>query len=629
MHLNPKTKSTVLNILLAFCLCGPFMNEVTCQDSTKTTLKEKEKKGLKAIEKLLSFKNFFHHSDSSRLAKRYIRWHKKLTRKNIDYRFTISRDNLNDSLPFLRNNEKELTHEVLGWYPHWEKNLHKNLNYSLLTTVAYFSYEVNPNTGEPIDIHDWADTPVIDSLLKNDKKVLLTITNFGNNNNKKFLKNTAAGNTLIKRVIKLLKDRKAHGVCIDFEGILKSQKNNYNSFIALLSQELKKANKDYLVYLTVPAVNWNKYLDFEVLIPVVDRFVILGYNYYGSTSKVAGPVAPLKSGKLWDPFNLTTSVDYYLANKIPADNLILALPFYGNVWDTKTGKKGSKINNYVGGRTFDYIKYTMDRSPEIKVKYDSISQSSWYSFISKEATNHKKRQFRQIWFEGDSSMTAKMNFIKDRKLRGLGVWALGYDKKYDNYWNLVENIFANPKDGPYPPYPDPYVILKYPDSIVVIIIDTTNTKIPPIDCTDPECLEKLKKAEAAAAKAKAEAEAKVASLWKKMIASIKKTVIGINGLLNNSNRYQTILLFIFGFVVLFGGIGFIIAMFKPDTRMFFFSSKAMTIYYTLFVLLFLLVVIKWKGLDPKSNIMIFGFVIGAIALYFINRMIQHKYNNLP
>ena len=162
------------------------------------------------------------------------------------------------------------------WYPSWEPDLYRSLNYSQLSTVAYFSYELDPKTGDSITVYDWLTTPLVDSVKNNNKKILLTVSNLGKQNNSMFLKNFAAGDTLIKRIISMLDARKANGVCIDFQGIVNSQKRNYNIFITLLGQELKKQNKDYLVYLAVPAVDWNKYIDYDILIPVVDHFVITG-----------------------------------------------------------------------------------------------------------------------------------------------------------------------------------------------------------------------------------------------------------------------------------------------------------------------------------------------------------------
>ena len=600
-----------LCIILAICGCNLYVNPLQAQNDSLSKEAKKGKTELEKVEKLLSFKNLFHRSDSSKLGKRYIRWHKKLTRDNPDYRFTIKKDDLKDSIGWKPDNSNALTKEIFGWYPYWDKNLYKSLNYSLLSTVAYFSYEVNPKTGDTLTTNGWLTEPSVDVITNKDKRVLLTITNFGYKENRQFLKNPSAGNLLIQRAIELIEAKGANGVCIDFEGIPKSQKKNFNSFIAQFGQELREANKDFKLYLTIPALDYNEYLDFETLTPVVDQFIIMGYDYYGKTSKVAGPVAPLHSGTLWSPINLNTSVALYLKKGVPSDQLILALPFYGQVWNTKTGDRKAKVDKYVGARTYDYIRHEMSKVPIIKARYDSISQSNYYSYILKESGSNK-RQFRQIWFDSDSTMAAKMRLVNTKQLNGLGIWALGYNKKYDNYWKVIEDIFvAKPADSLQP------VVIQYPDSVVVIFKDAS-ASIGSATQGIPGAPNSSNNAEVITEKPTA-----FEKFWKK--------VTNLNEVLDGLNNFKKFLVLALLFVVFFGGAGFIIALFKPETRIFLFSSSALTLYYVAFVLLFVLAVfLNWNTpVFNQSIVLIIGFIVGAVSLYFINKIVQKKYSNLP
>ena len=549
------------------------------QDSISSSKKAsgssgKFKSDLKKIEKNLSFKNFFHHNDSAKLAKQYIHEQQKLTKGGPNYLYNIDHENLNLKVEAYKPTTKfKLDYEVFAWYPYWEDDLYKNLNYSLLTTIAYFSYEIEPATGNPITPHHWETTPLIDSAKANGSRILLTVTNFGETNNKKFLNNAQAVETLIKHIETLLKKRKANGVCIDFEGLTKAQKNAYSSFITLLSHKLKKADKNYLIYITVPALDWGNYLDFEVLTPVVDQFVIMGYGYYGSTSQVAGPVDPINSGKIWEPFNLSTSIDYYLANKIPASKLILALPFYGAIWNTESGKIGAKVKSFAGSRTYDYIR-TKFKMP---LKYDTVSQSVWYSYI----VNKKNKQYRQCWFDNDSTIAVKLNLIKKKKLNGMGIWALGYDKGYHDMWRVIADNLSNTK-----------VIADDGDSGS----NANNSK------TDKN----------------------------KPTSGIGEKISSIQDLLKNISNYKTLILFTMSFAVVFGGVGFVIAMFSPNTRIFFFGSTAYTIYYVSFILLFLIVLLRWiHVIDDISIALIVGFISGVIALFFISKIINRINKNKP
>jgi len=613
MSSRSKIGTLLFYVILTFCWINPIGENLYAQEEEKTEkeAKEDEKKAKKSLKEILSLKNLLHKNDSTRLARRYIRWHKKLARGDEDYRFTIYKDDLGELFPFKRKNMHPLSREVFGWYPYWDKDLHKYLDYSLLSTVAYFSYEVDPKTGKADTIHDWLETPVIDSIQKYpDKKILLTVSLFGNDKLKTFLKNTKAGDTLIANVIKLLDKREANGVCIDFEGVVNSQRNNYNKFVAYFSEKLKEHNEDYLVYLTVPAVDWNESLQYDVLVPRIDQFLIMGYNYYGSTSKRAGPVAPLKSGAPWRPFDLTSSVDYYLENGVPRSQLILALPFYGSIWQTKTGEQNSKVDRFIGSRTIDYIKTVMDKEPTIPMKYDTASHTNWYSYPVRD-TIKNKTHFRQLWFDSDSAFAQKLRLIRENGLSGVGIWALGYNKRCDNYWGVIEDNFCLPADSIIPIDP---AILKDLDSIIVIFKGA--------GLSDTSAVAgKLNKAK----NENGEGEDDAATA-----PGLFDRLQGFNDKLKAISGLDDLLLLALGFVVLFGGIGFVISMFQPNTRMFFFNSKAYTIYFTIILSVFFVVLMrKLDAIKDPSVILLFGFVAGAIIVYLISRYVQKAKRNLP
>lgn len=550
------------------------------------------KKDLKEIGKKISFKKLFHHDDSTKLARQFIHEQHKLTKGRNGYPYKVIYDTLNSNEEVYPDSSLgKLKYEVFGWYPYWEKNLYESLNYSLLTTIAYFSYEVNPLDGHPKTIHDWKTTPLIDSAKANGNKILLTVTCFGKHKNKKFLKNDKAILTLIKNLQTLIKDRGADGVCLNFEGVSKEHKIEYSKFVVLLSQELKKQNKDYLVYLTVPAVDWAKSLDLEALVPAVDRFVIMGYGYYGSTSKVAGPVSLLKSDKKWEPFNLASSVDYYLKNNVPDSNLILALPYYGVIWDTKSGEKGSKVDGFVGNRTYDYITNKI----KVPVQYDSISQNAWCSYVV--ACSSGRTQFRQCWFDNEATLEVKLNFIKKKKLRGMGIWALGYDKGSNDLWDVIVKSFSDT-------VPKEIEVKDGCDTVIVTKLDTV-TKVE--TNTKTNTLTIIKKIKAIAAE-----------------------LSDLEGLLRKITNYKTALSLVLAFVSFFGTLGLAIAMFKPNTRVFFFGNKMYLFYYCFILLILLIIILKCtEVINDFSLVLIAGFVAGSIAIYLIERLVKRINKDIP
>lgn len=564
------------------------------QDTPKATKKKT------AVGKFIY--SIFHHNDSAKQARKFIHQHHKLLKDKQSSTFIETLSPVKAVAANTPHNF-QLKYEVLGWYPYWEKDYYKKLNLSLLTTVAYFSYEVNPKTGDPISVHDWETTPFIDTLKTKGKRVLLTVSNFGLHNNKRFLKNTSATEVLIANLIKLLKKRGAHGVCIDFEGVSKNEKTAYTNFLLTLSNRLKQADKNYQIYMTVPNVNWSDAIDFKAINQAIDCFVIMGYDYYGKESKVAGPVAPMASAKTWEPFNLTTTVDYYTKN-LPSTKILLALPTYGSLWETKDLNLQSKVKKFLGSRTFSYIKTNIEKNEAVYI--EPISKSAYSVY----AVKGKKTTYRQCWFENATSYEYKTQLIKDKKLRGLGIWALGYAKGYSDYWDVIakqlggvptattaggglaaggfagvgggtgsNGLASNTANG---------VNAQQSPTVVSAVVNTLGLRDP---------------------------NSKINRVEKKLV-----TV----------TNYKTILLYVMSFVIFFACVGFVIAMFSANTRNNFFNNAALKKYYAATVLVLLIVVFRMQNWITNGNVhMIIGFVTGAYAFYLINKYIEEKQKDLP
>ena len=84
----------------------------------------------------------------------------------------------------------------------------------------------------------------------------------------------------------------------------------------------------------------------------------------------------------------------------------------------------SKVKNYIGSRTYSYIRSEIENKESIYL--EPISKSAYSAYRIK--TDNATTQYRQCWFENDSSFVYKTRLIKEKKLAGLGLWALGYDK---------------------------------------------------------------------------------------------------------------------------------------------------------------------------------------------------------
>jgi len=288
---------------------------------------------------------------------------------------------LTNQVAYKNSHVIDSNYKVFGWHPYWMGTAYESYNFSLLSMIAYFSYELDPNTGNYKTIHNWETTALIDSAQAHNTKVLLTITNFGTENNHKFLNNIAAQKQLIRNVITLLKQRNANGINIDFEAIKKEDKEALNNFIIDISSSLKTENKNYIITVAIPPVDFSGIYDFITITSFVDLFVIMGYEYHGSHSVNAGPISPLSSGKKWMALNLERSVDEYIISGIPSKKLLLGLPYYGVEWQTYDLKFPSKVKQFQNFHTYRYIKSLIGNYSCVT---DEPSSSKYYAYRDKD-----------------------------------------------------------------------------------------------------------------------------------------------------------------------------------------------------------------------------------------------------
>ncbi len=320
---------------------------------------------------------------------------------------------------FILTDSVDYEYEVFGWYPHWFPDYYRDIDYSKISTISYFSYEFSPQTGKKISDHNWETTAMIDSAEANGCKILLTVSSFGGENNRIFLNNENAIQQMAQELLVTLQSRKeADGVCLDFENIRHSERDEFTKFVKELSSLFK--TKGYEIYLALPSVDHNEAYDFAQLEPMIDKSVIMAYGYAGKWSDYPKPNAPIKS----DGYSLTKTVDYYTGH-LDSRSLLLAIPVYGMLWDVKE----DSTTNFVGYRTLNYINSNINGIAVI----DSLSKAAYISFNLKDNPAIK----REVWFNNEVSLFYQIQLLKENELGGLGLWALGYEKDCPLFWEVI------------------------------------------------------------------------------------------------------------------------------------------------------------------------------------------------
>lgn len=363
-------------------------------------------------------------------------YHRQVSQPNSDSNINQKDNDIPspNGSPASRTSSCNLTHAVYGWHPYWMGTSYNNYDWDRLSTFCYFSYELNPSTGNYNTIHSWKTTNSINQAQAAGTKVELCVTNFGGTNNTTFLTNPTARQTLIDSLIVLVNYRNANGVNIDFEGIPGSQRNNLTSFMQDLSNQLKTAIPGATVTMAIFSVDWNNVFDIAALDPYVDQFIIMGYGYYYSGSSNAGPTAPLYSGAIWWSYNLNRTIMYYLDEGVTPSKLLLGLPYYGMEWNTNNPTYPDAQTGYISSRTYSYAKNNYEGTYPKTTDQHSISNAYIFQVAG---------QWRQSWVEDEWSLGKKFDIIKHRGIGGMGIWALGYDNGYTELWDMIGDKFSD------------------------------------------------------------------------------------------------------------------------------------------------------------------------------------------
>ena len=334
--------------------------------------------------------------------------------------------------------------EVFGWHPYWMGNSWQNYPFELLSTVSYFSYKVDPHTGSysnPEQIEDWRTTGLIDSAKLKKTKILLTVSSHGRSNNHDFLGDRGKWSVLIDSVTRLIKDRDADGVDVNFEQLPYMKRERFSLFVKQLREQLDNRfnNKKAILSITLPAVDSREIFDITELQKHADLLVIMGYDY-NTGNQIQGAVAPLRSVE-GHSISLSNTVEFYLNTGIDPSKTVLALPYYGSMWTGELGEKGAVESKFERKVTYREIMNLFSKNLAVNSNavpfLDQKSMTNYYNFTYPDNTT------KEIWFDDDYTLGKKFDYAISKKLKGVGVWALGYDNGYEELWDVIDDRFAS------------------------------------------------------------------------------------------------------------------------------------------------------------------------------------------
>ncbi|WP_196893069.1 glycosyl hydrolase family 18 protein [Aureivirga marina] len=343
-----------------------------------------------------------------------------------------SKEALKDSLAHYNDTSLRLTKTVFGWHPSWLGDSYKYYHYDLLSSLAYFSCTIDKTDEDLIFyyLNGWDQERASDLIRlahKKDCEVLLAVK-FETISTMNYVLKEEQDAVVAKLNSLVTSTQDADGINLIISIISDSNRLYFQEFVQKLATVLKKNNKK--LTLTISATPHLNSVDFQNLDAYVESYIMQGYNYHYIDSEDEGPVAPLYSGKKWkEKRNINNSVTDYLNRGIAKEKLVLALPYYGVLWEKDTA---TNVSMYV--RAFR-INEILASSYYEQIQYDTISHTAFYEYYEDET------QYI-CYFDDTKTLNYKYDWIKEKGLKGVGIWALGYDEGYEILWNLLKKDFT-------------------------------------------------------------------------------------------------------------------------------------------------------------------------------------------
>ena len=155
----------------------------------------------------------------------------------------------------------------------------------------------------------------------------------------------------------------------------------------------------------------------------------MGYNYHYSGSSTTGPNSPLSG----PGYTLTwTVLDYLNKTNFQAGKLILGIPYYGFEWPSSSNAVGAATTGTGDPKFYSEIEGLAQSYGKI---WHSTSQTPWY--------NYDNNGWNQGWYDDSLSLALKYDFALFNDLKGIGIWALGYDDGRPELWELLHSKFGD------------------------------------------------------------------------------------------------------------------------------------------------------------------------------------------
>lgn len=204
------------------------------------------------------------------------------------------------------------------------------------------------------------------------------------------------------------------GIDLDVEGTSASERAGYVAFVTAFAHDYRLADPGGALMLDAyagAASGSPNFYDVAKLARIADAIFVEAYDM--DSASVASASSPLQSPVLG--YSVVQTLMQY-ERVVPADKIILGVPFYGNDFSTVSARPGARAST-AAPEAFPDQAITKAGYPPL---WDPASDTP-YSVLRRAGAWH------QIWFDDPVSIALKAALASQFHTLGVGAWALGME----------------------------------------------------------------------------------------------------------------------------------------------------------------------------------------------------------
>lgn len=288
------------------------------------------------------------------------------------------------------------------------------------TGLTPYSYEHEFYPELNLYIADLGNTEYIEDCRMEGYKVWAMFNTEGScSKTSKFLNNASARAACVEMMKGFITKYGLDGINLDFENMYQSDRDMYTQFVKEMAQMCHSVGAVLSVDVTKYEPTSSTYslcYDRAGIAKYADYVALMAYDQNGTWSKTAGSVADL----IWTENALIKTLE-----EVPAEKLLLGIPFYARIWETVNGKV---VKTSAVGMSTVANKIAENNA---QIVYDEYTGQNYAEWTSGESVF-------KVWIEDKTSIKARLELVDYYNLAGVASWSKTFETP--DIWGYIKGL---------------------------------------------------------------------------------------------------------------------------------------------------------------------------------------------